>query len=251
MILHQIAPKCEDNWHPIWKQCRTSWLNNYTELMLWGDEEIDELIDMCYPQYADFYHALPQLIMKIDLVRYAILHKFGGIYADMDMYCYKNFESDLKPGINLVGSWAEKETVQNSLMASTNSGNSFWIDCIENSRDIFESLDSPGTEQVLYIAGPIQLTNFIKDQDVHVLPTEFFNNDMLFYSPDTRTKHMLTGVWGNAKKHTTKEFDNIYKNWRGIDVSNFDFKKNYNAKTSSETAPPIPKRIPTPEIRKR
>jgi hypothetical protein len=46
MILHQIAPKCEDNWHPIWKQCRTSWLNNYTELMLWGDEEIDEFIDM-------------------------------------------------------------------------------------------------------------------------------------------------------------------------------------------------------------
>ena len=31
--------------------------------------------------------------MKIDILRYCILHKYGGLYADIDYKCFNNFDS--------------------------------------------------------------------------------------------------------------------------------------------------------------
>ena len=46
-----------------------------------------EFIEKMYPWFLKTYDGYTQEIMRIDAVRYFILHYFGGIYLDIDMEC--------------------------------------------------------------------------------------------------------------------------------------------------------------------
>tara|TARA_R110002020_G_scaffold94773_1_gene227735 strand:+ start:1111 stop:1722 length:612 start_codon:yes stop_codon:yes gene_type:complete len=65
---------------------------NKIELRFWNEEEVEELIETDYPEFWDTYQEFPQKIMKVDFARYIILHKFGGIYLDMDVKPMKSVE---------------------------------------------------------------------------------------------------------------------------------------------------------------
>jgi mannosyltransferase OCH1-like enzyme len=56
--------------------------NNY-EYHLWNKEECEELLKD-YEDYRDFYYSVKYDIMKVDIMRFLILHKYGGLYADLD-----------------------------------------------------------------------------------------------------------------------------------------------------------------------
>ena len=95
-IIHQIAPKNTDRWHFVWDKCWPSWKSKFPlhEHILWNDDDdINNLIREMFPQYWDIYQQFPFHIMKIDFAKLCILYKYGGIYTDMDVYCFKNFES--------------------------------------------------------------------------------------------------------------------------------------------------------------
>lgn len=57
-------------------------INNY-QYILWSKEMCDELIEE-YLEYKDLYNSVRFSIMKVDIIRFIILHKFGGLYADLD-----------------------------------------------------------------------------------------------------------------------------------------------------------------------
>ena len=61
-----------------------------TEIDYWDNEKITKLIGIHYPEYQEFYHSLPKMIMKIDLAKLFILGIQGGLYVDMDFYCLQN-----------------------------------------------------------------------------------------------------------------------------------------------------------------
>lgn len=76
--------------------------------------------------------------MRVDFSRFCMLHKYGGIYSDMDIFCYKNFYNMLNEDLYIVESWLEwGETLNNSLMVSSK-GNDFWIDCMNTSLKFYE-----------------------------------------------------------------------------------------------------------------
>ena len=51
------------------------------------------------------YNNYPKTIQRVDTVRYFILYKYGGIYADMDYVVKKNFFNELeKEKINIIES---------------------------------------------------------------------------------------------------------------------------------------------------
>jgi len=56
--------------------------NNY-EYHLWNKQECEELLKD-YEDYRDFYYSVKYDIMKVDIIRFLILHKYGGLYADLD-----------------------------------------------------------------------------------------------------------------------------------------------------------------------
>ena len=94
-IIHHIAPKFPNSWHYFWQKCYDSWKTQFSdyEFIMWNDkDDIDNFVKIHYKEHWNLYRAFPFHIMRIDFARLCILHKFGGIYADMDVFCYKNFE---------------------------------------------------------------------------------------------------------------------------------------------------------------
>jgi len=53
---------------------------------LWDEGEVYDLIREDYPQYEELYNDFRFEIQKCDFVRYLILHRYGGIYLDLDIY---------------------------------------------------------------------------------------------------------------------------------------------------------------------
>ncbi|CAF1576030.1 unnamed protein product [Adineta ricciae] len=70
------------NSHDVWKRFPL----NY-EIHLWTDDQIEKLISTAeyqylYPVYKSYLYS----IQRCDLARLVVLHAFGGIYADLDVY---------------------------------------------------------------------------------------------------------------------------------------------------------------------
>lgn len=66
-----------------------NWQKNLPEfqIKIWTDEESDDL--MLKTRYSAFYRMCENLGMKSDLLRYHILHKYGGLYMDTDFVCVR------------------------------------------------------------------------------------------------------------------------------------------------------------------
>ena len=206
-IIHQTAPRDTTKWHPIWKMCQDSWKKNYPDneyiYMFWDDDDIEEIIKIDFPMYYKLFLDFGNdVILKIDFVRYAILYKYGGIYADMDYFCCKNFYNILENKICIVGSGAYNEIIQNSLMASP-PNNPMWLIVLENCKNYFYEFKSqyPYTQIsgqiVIDISGPRLLSRALDLSKIHILPITLFNPPhSMFKSSSIYSKHYGTGKWG-------------------------------------------------------
>jgi mannosyltransferase OCH1-like enzyme len=250
-IIHQTGPSDESKWHPLWKKCQWSWKEAYTdfEYRFWSDDQIDELISSQYPQFKDMYEKFPVHIMKIDFVRFAILHSVGGIYADLDVFCYQNFYDELTESAYIVENPYGNDPFENSLMCGI-SGSEFFMKCMELSLERWEYAHKKAPEMikkvseistdrdmglfvrpylVFFITGTQLLSSaYRKYSDLTgTLPGVIFNNKDMSYDIAYRTKHVHTGVWGKENIEIASEIDGAYKNLRNIPVDQFDFYTDY------------------------
>lgn len=217
-IIHQTAPEDIKKWHPIWKLCQDSWKNNFPNdeytYMFWNDDDNDKFIKNYFGEYYQLYCDFDKdIILKVDFVRYAILYKYGGIYADMDFFCNKNFYNKLTSNICIVESPASNESIQNSLMASP-PGDKRWLGVLNNCKTYFYNykFKNPNTRitgsDVIDISGPRLLSSSFELSSISILPVNLFNpyaNN--FNSNDIYTKHYGTGKWGPNSGN--REFDNL------------------------------------------
>jgi mannosyltransferase OCH1-like enzyme len=213
-IVHQMAPKNKSLWHPFWEKCHVSWKYHFPESeyehILWDDSKIDEFIESEFPEYVNFYYSLPFHVMQLDFARYCIIYKYGGIYVDMDFYCFKNFYNDLTKNIFFVESPSDKEIIQNSLFGSSKN-NKHILNIIMNSKKTFyyyeiitDRSNINFTDYVLSTCGPILISNYYRNlqennkNTIQILEKSKFNpgiydddNDL-----DCNCIHILTGSWG-------------------------------------------------------
>jgi mannosyltransferase OCH1-like enzyme len=127
-IIHQTAPGDQSKWHEIWPKCQESWKRNFPdwEYRMWTDEDLDEFMKTKYPEYYSMYTGYDMNIKRIDAARYFIMKEYGGIYADMDFECIKNFEDAIPPDkVSVAESAFQGEGFQNALMISPK-GHKFW-----------------------------------------------------------------------------------------------------------------------------
>lgn len=77
-----------------WKKAQKSCIDHHDdyEYKLWTDAEGLELIKTEYPWFLKTYMAYPYDIQRVDAVRYFILHKYGGIYIDLDVGCNQKLD---------------------------------------------------------------------------------------------------------------------------------------------------------------
>jgi mannosyltransferase OCH1-like enzyme len=98
-IIHQTAPRDKSKWKEEWHSCQQTWKDLFPESeykhVMWNDDDLENLISNDFPWYYDIYKSYKKNIQRIDIARYFILYKYGGIYADMDYMCMKNFYDTL------------------------------------------------------------------------------------------------------------------------------------------------------------
>lgn len=217
-IVHQIAPSNKDKWHPFWFKCQESILTQFNdcEYRLWNDrEDIDNLVYEFYPEFATLYKSFPFHIMRIDFARLCILHKFGGIYADMDYFVYKNFYEKLYKVCGFIENLTEEYTsakYENSLMYSL-AQNRFFYEvmryvkaCFIQHKNIFKPSDenwrSVKNDQLVNNttgSGMLSMAieHYTKFFDIHFLDCEKFNNRPASYDQTFYGKHVHSSIWGN------------------------------------------------------
>jgi len=174
-IIHQTAPADKSRWNDVWIECQTTWLQHFPspeyEYIMWTDEDLENLIKNDFPWYYDIYIGYDVNIKRIDIARYFILYKYGGIYADMDYMCVKNFYNELPPNkVSISESpHVNHEYIQNALMAS-NKNNPFWMKVIEEAKNRKEL-------SVFDATGPNLVTHmyFENKDDVYILDKNLFN----------------------------------------------------------------------------
>lgn len=255
-IIHHSAPRSKKRWHPIWENCLNSWYKNYPQdeydHVMWDDSKIDCFIEEKFEEYYVIYNALPFHIMKLDMFRLCLMYEYGGLYKDMDYYCYENFHNNIINDIAIVRSpcFDTGEYFQNSLFASVPK-KKFWLKCIDNlieRYNYYKILTDCTSEEfnryVLSVTGPILFTH-IKEvhpsifEEVQELPSEIYNPSIGIYHDKQEMKnvkcmHFLSGLWGEESFRQINQNMNInnknmkdmtcdtYKSMRGIDISNFD-----------------------------
>ena len=61
--------------------------SSWTEHYFWTDENADGFFEDYYPWFQDTWNSYPSIVQRADALRYFVLHKFGGVFLDMDLFC--------------------------------------------------------------------------------------------------------------------------------------------------------------------
>ena len=206
-IIHQIAPSDEKKWNPIWKPCQESWKRHFPdwEYRLWNDEEdLDIFIKTKYAWFYPTFSGYPKKINRIDAARYFFLYEYGGLYADMDFECLKNFEHLLLDGcVNIAESpHYPGEKYQNALMVSTKH-HPLWKNIwkyLEDHKTVTDICSATGPGVIIAHDGQFYPLNHKKfapwiypiGLNKQLNPLESLK---IKAGPDVYTRHHGTGVW--------------------------------------------------------
>lgn len=152
-IPHSIYKK---EWIDSWKQKNPDW-----EYKFWTDEDNRNLVKNHYPQYLELYDSYERPIAKADISRFFYMHKYGGLYVDLDFMCLKSMDAIIEGEKINFGKQKMKDnllaqnSVPNALIYSP-PGDIFWFQCIEELKHHkYNREGSPqGTE---HATGPIFL----------------------------------------------------------------------------------------------
>jgi mannosyltransferase OCH1-like enzyme len=94
-VIHQIwsgingsLPEQYKIWGETWRRDYPDW-----KYMLWDNAQMEAFVRDHYPRYRDIYRRFPYHIQRWDAVRYLILDKMGGMYADCDYESIKPMHS--------------------------------------------------------------------------------------------------------------------------------------------------------------
>lgn len=145
--------------------------------LLWTDRTQRELIANHYNWFLALYDAYPNGLMRADASRVFIMHRYGGLYLDLDFELVQNegvweqLPGD-KPAVVQSPWMPSNEQVQNALMSSP-ANHSLWLMAM----DVLKERALQKEPRVLHATGPVMLRDAIarSNADVAILPCEYWN----------------------------------------------------------------------------
>ena len=112
-IIHQIwiGKKYHrpEQWMNTWPAMNPDW-----EYRVWTDDNLHTLLPL---RAQTAFDAMPHLAGKADILRYEILHRFGGVYIDADTECVAPLTDDLLQ--NFAFAAHENEYIRPGLIANS------------------------------------------------------------------------------------------------------------------------------------
>jgi hypothetical protein len=92
-IFHQVwdthkIPIMYAKWMQTWLEKHPSWQH-----WIWTLEDVRSLISHHYPSYLTLYDSYEAPVFRADVMRYFVLHRYGGVYVDLDMESLRPLDS--------------------------------------------------------------------------------------------------------------------------------------------------------------
>lgn len=202
------------------------------EYMFWDDEKIRALMIERYPQYLDLFDGFRFNMQRWDTIRYVILEKYGGVYADFDSECIKpidkligdkkcwfSLEPDSSAEIN------KKEIQLSPAIMGAIREHPFINKVIHNifSNIVnFEYTDDKAMDEVR-TAGPLMLTisyeNFPDKNDISIIPHDlmpcFLPNETQSLVNDTLSEKQIAELEKRIEKAYTIHY--FFYSWLNDD----------------------------------
>lgn len=136
-------------WQKTWKDNNPDYIYE-----LWDDDDNRNFIKENYSWFLEKYDSYDRNIKRADAVRYFYLYHYGGIYADMDFECLKNFDDiinlgdrfDLIFGKMKTNEQEHEHNIPNAIMISKPKQD-FWLtvfDKLMNTDSFLEPEESTG-----------------------------------------------------------------------------------------------------------
>ena len=174
-IIHQIwlgSPLPEE-----FKQLQNSWIEHHTNkgwsYKLWTDEDVAQL--KLYNQ--EFYDATDNYGVKSDILRWELLHRYGGVYIDMDYECLQPLD-DLHYTYDFYTALQPLDTLFVQLGAAlvgSRAGHPILAHCIETIKDDWGHKGAPKkTGPVHFTKSFCAMANKEKDSRDIAFPASYF-----------------------------------------------------------------------------
>lgn len=137
-ILHQTwkTERVPEAWRPLqrgWRERHPGW-----EYHLWTDADLRRLVERHYAWLLPVFDGYAHAISRVDAARYLLLHRFGGVYVDLDFECLRpvdallegrelvlGLEPQAHAALPVVREHGLRRIVCNAFMASR-PGHDFW-----------------------------------------------------------------------------------------------------------------------------
>lgn len=156
-------------------------LNQQYDFFFWGDDEAESLISEADHNIQQQYREAKNYGQKSDILRYLILYKIGGVYADIDFVCLGDFE-ELHNVNFFAGICLEKEFQLNNGLMASNSGHRILENCLNGIEVNGHKEIACDATRTLYQTGPWVLTNAVNKyifEDCERCP-----DDVMFWPPN-------------------------------------------------------------------
>jgi len=153
-----------------WKRLHPDW-----EFRFWSDVDALHLIRGHYPHLLGLYEGFKHNIQRADMLRYVVLHHFGGVYSDLDYELLRSFDPYREREYFLAE--LHDGQIGNALMGSVR-GWSFWMDLMENIPAAIERAKRKGlarNHEILYTTGPGHLDHLAKERGLQWEPWQMFS----------------------------------------------------------------------------
>ena len=92
-----------------------------------------------------------------DVLRYMLMHKYGGLYLDMDVECFSAVDESLGD-FTIILQGTGIEGVTNAVMASA-PNNSFWLEVLKTCQD---RATKPEYDMAIFSTGPVVVGETIR-----------------------------------------------------------------------------------------
>jgi inositol phosphorylceramide mannosyltransferase catalytic subunit len=86
VLLGPLSKDPPEDWLAARNSCVTlhpEWSHHY----FWTDENAETFFEQHYPWFQTTWESYPSIVQRADALRYFVLHKFGGVFLDMDLFC--------------------------------------------------------------------------------------------------------------------------------------------------------------------
>jgi mannosyltransferase OCH1-like enzyme len=200
-----------------------TWINHHPqwEYRFYDDEACRLIVQKYFPSTLVLYDSCPYPVQRADIFRYLVVAASGGIYADIDMECYKNMEpllagrecvfgveTKLSPRKAVLSNHKHSERIANCIFAATKNHPIFYKIMEEVTLRLDISCNAPS--EIIETTGPGMLTDVVqkyrKQYDLYILPqicwlppTKPDYPNIFPFNLHMYAKHHFSGTWKNEK----------------------------------------------------